>query len=82
MSKRFPTQRVLLGVTLVIGLGVGYAIAAQPHMEAAVGLLMNARAELEQAYPNKGGHRVNAIVLIDQALREVQEGIDFADAPY
>jgi hypothetical protein len=79
MSKRFPTRGLLLGVTLVTGLGIGYAIGAQPHMEAAIGLLQNARGELEAATPNKGGHRVKAIELIDAAIHQVREGMAFAE---
>jgi hypothetical protein len=79
MSKRFPIHGMILGAALVIGLGAGYASAAQPHMDAAIGSLLNARAQLEEAVPNKGGHRVRAIELIDEAIREAQEGIYFAN---
>ncbi|HLW92553.1 MAG TPA: hypothetical protein VKS78_14810 [Roseiarcus sp.] len=61
MFKRFPANGVILGATLAIGLGAGYALGQQPHMEAALGFLQSARAELVAALPNKGGHRVTAI---------------------
>ena len=53
----------------------GYAIAAQPHMQAALRALQNARAELNAALPDKAGHRVNAISLVDSAISETKEGI-------
>jgi hypothetical protein len=77
MSKR-SSASLLLGITLASGLGIGYAIGAQPHMEATIRLLQNARAELAAASPNKGGHRERALGLIDQAIEQVRAGIDFA----
>jgi hypothetical protein len=78
MFKRFPAHGLLLGATLAIGLGVGYAIGAQPHMEAAIGFLQSARGELQAALANKGGHRVTAIDLIDQAIDQVRQGMQAA----
>ena len=51
---------------------------SQPHMEAALSHLHSARAELESAAPNKGGHRARAIEIVNQAIAEVQAGIDYA----
>ena len=58
-------------------MGVGYALGQQPHMDAALGLLQNARVELARAEPNKGGHRERGLALIDQAMGEVRAGIAF-----
>ena len=44
----------------------------------ALNALRNARAELQVAEHNKGGHRVAAIDLIDRAIAQVQMGIDVA----
>jgi len=71
-------KKLILGATCLSCLGVGYAIGAQPHMEATIGILQSARAELVQATPNKGGHRETALGLIDQAIGEVRAGIAFA----
>ena len=71
-------RKILLGTALAASMGIGYAIGAQPHMEASVGLLQNARTELAAATPNKGGHREKALGLIDQAISEVRAGIAFA----
>jgi hypothetical protein len=46
----------------------------EPHMSAAFGHLQQAKSELERAAPNKGGHREKAMQLIDQAMRQIEEG--------
>ena len=78
MSRFISPQKLLVGVAIVSSLGIGYALGAQPHMDAALALLQNARAELNQAEPNKGGHREKAIALVDQAIGEARAGIAFA----
>jgi hypothetical protein len=65
---------VLTG-TLAAGIFVGQAMAAQPHMVAALDALRTARSELPSALANKGGHRVKAIASIDQAIEETNAGI-------
>ncbi|HEY5346925.1 MAG TPA: hypothetical protein VIJ72_01940 [Rhizomicrobium sp.] len=64
-----------LAATLGGGIFIGQAIAAQTHMFAALDSLRSARAELNEAEHNKGGHRERAISLIDDAIGEVQAGI-------
>jgi hypothetical protein len=51
------------------------AHAGQPKMQAALSELRAARASLEQAVADKGGHRVKAIGLVDQAIAQVEAGI-------
>ncbi len=68
-------QVLALTGTLVTGIFVGQAVAQQPHMYAALDALRTARSELQSALANKGGHRVKAIALIDQAIAETNEGI-------
>ncbi len=53
----------------------GAVVAAQPHMTNALRALENARGELQVAERDKGGHRVNALRLINEAIAEVQAGI-------
>ena len=53
--------------------------AREPHMAAALEHLRAARAELEQARPNKGGHRERAIKLVDDAIHQVQEGVEVSE---
>ena len=47
----------------------------QPRMRSALQSLQNARAHLNQATGDKGGHRVAALRLVDSAIDEVQKGI-------
>jgi hypothetical protein len=49
----------------------------QPNMNAAMQALREAQQHLQEASSDKGGHRVNALRLIDQAMREVQEGMEY-----
>ena len=67
---------------LLAGLGLYSAVHAQtrrmaihePHMSAAFGHLEQAKAELERATANKGGHREQAMQMIDQAMQQIEEG--------
>lgn len=52
---------------------------AQPHMTAALQHLKQAQHELEVAAHDKGGHRENALKLIQQAEAEVNKGIEYAN---
>jgi hypothetical protein len=51
----------------------------EPHMSAALGHLQQAKAELEKATPNKGGHRERALQIVDQAIQQVQEGERYSE---
>ena len=53
------------------------AVVQQPHMRAALGSLREARRHLDLATPDKGGHRVKAIALVDDAIKETQAGMVF-----
>lgn len=58
----------------------GTAVAAeQPRMDAAIKYLKEARKELSQANTNKGGHRRQAMDLIDQAIQQVENGKRYAN---
>ena len=48
----------------------------QPHMRSALVNLKAAKGQLEKASADKGGHRVKAIELTQQAIDEVQKGIE------
>jgi len=47
----------------------------QPFMQAARADLGTAKRELQKATPDKGGHRVKAIELVNRAIAEVNAGI-------
>jgi hypothetical protein len=53
-------------------------LAYQGNMEQAVAELRTALHSLREATPDKGGHKAKAVTLIEQAIGEVQAGIDFA----
>jgi len=78
MTTSSSARKLLLGTAIAAGVGIGYAIGAQPHMSESIALLQSARGELQAATPNKGGHRERAMSLIDQAIGEVRAGIAFA----
>lgn len=67
----FATLLVLAIVTITGAAG------DQPMMQAARADLQTARRELQAALPDKGGHRVNAIRLVNSAIAEVNAGIAF-----
>ena len=73
-------RNMLVAVALVVGSvagAAGMAIADQPYMHSALDNLRDARANLEHASADKGGHRVTAIGLVDQAITEVKAGIEY-----
>lgn len=51
----------------------------QPEMTAAMDHLQQAAQNLERASHDKGGHRAKALELVQQAMREVQAGIQYDD---
>ena len=54
------------------------AAAYQGNMERALAALYDALGSLREATSDKGGHKANAMGLIQQAISEVQAGIDYA----
>jgi hypothetical protein len=73
---RKPVAIVAIFVTgLFCGVMVTQTLAQQPHMVAALQALRSARTQLNEAAPDKAGHRVNALSLIDQAIEQVRLGI-------
>jgi len=77
MRKGFVV--VLLIAGLIVGGFVGAWAEKQPHMRAALNSLHKAKMQLEKAEPDKGGHRVKAIELVNQAIEEVRMGIEYDD---
>ncbi len=47
-------------------------------MERALAALYDSLGSLREATSDKGGHKANAMSLIQQAITEVQAGIDYA----
>ncbi len=86
MSGQTSNRRQLLqlasagGVVSALALTSRPALAYQGNMERALAALQDALGSLRAATPNKGGHRERAIHLVEQAIYQVQGGIDFANA--
>ncbi len=59
------------------GGGYGRGNGPQPEMTAAIQHLREAQRSLQLATHNKGGHREAAIRMIDQAIGEVEQGIQY-----
>lgn len=78
LSAKSPAALLLTGVAVGAIAGACVAMAAQPNMQAALGSLQAARAELIKATPNKGGHRERAIGFVDSAIAETKAGISYA----
>jgi hypothetical protein len=72
---------MLMGVlagAMILGSGAAFA-EPQPNMQEAMGHLQQAKAALERAEHDKGGHREKALEHVNQAIHQVQVGIDFAN---
>jgi hypothetical protein len=67
----------LFFAVLVSGFLIGRASADQPHMQLALDSLKVARTELDKADADKGGHRLWAIKLVNEAIEQVEKGIGF-----
>ena len=52
---------------------------AQPHMQAALDALNQAKQHLQEAMHDKGGHRAAALKAVDDAIRHVQMGMKAGD---
>jgi len=68
-----------LSLALTSGIFIGHAVADQPHMQSALDSLQAAKTDLEYATHNKGGHRVEALRLTNEAIRETRAGIEAAE---
>ena len=72
----------LIGLFSIFALvlsGNSPVMAEQRHMENALSALKEAKIQLEKASRNKGGHRAKAIEHIDQAINQVNRGIQYAN---
>ena len=76
--SRMGGPALLLAGALLGGAVTGVAMANQPHMENALSDLQGARNQLNAATADKGGHRDNALNLVNQAIGQVQAGISYA----
>lgn len=70
--------RIIFGAALLLGaVTIVSAVPDQPFMQSARADLQTAKRELQRATPDKGGHRVKAISLVNQAIAQVNAGIAY-----
>jgi hypothetical protein len=79
MRRRILFSVAFFLLIFAVGFIGGCATTGQPNMQTALDELQAARSELEAASSDKGGHRVAAISLVDQAIDQVREGIRYAN---
>ena len=70
---------ILLGFITILSFSQSAFAMRQPAMENSMRALENAERILNRALPNKGGHRVKALMHIRKAKQELKKGIDFAN---
>lgn len=79
---KFKTPTII-AASMAIGIVGGASVTAiaqgQQNMRSALDHLVAADAFLAKANDNKGGHRAKARSLISLAIKEVREGIKFAN---
>ena len=76
MTRRIVTA-FLFTLVIATGFVAGRATADQPKMHDALEHLRAAKANLEAATADKGGHREAAIRLVNEAIGEVEKGISY-----
>ena len=64
-------------LTAIAAMGLVSARADQPQMRDALRALQAARNHLQAASHDKGGHRVKALEHVNQAIAEVERGMEF-----
>ena len=69
----------MLSLGTVIAFSADAAVSNQPNMQSALASLQSSRSYLEKATPDKGGHRIRALSLTNQAVNEVILGIRYAN---
>lgn len=85
MFDHLTSRRSLLQVVATVAAATAVALPAtaaraeQGNMDRALASLQDALQSLRQATPNKGGHKEIAVQLIEQAIGEVNAGIQFAN---
>jgi len=75
--RRNVFKIALLILVLMAGFVAGQLTAAQPQMQSALRHLRSAKADLNRATSDKGGHRAKAKELVEAAIEEVERGIAY-----
>ena len=74
-SARLRLAGIIGGALIAGGVLGGSAVAYQGHMFSALHALQVARNQLSFAEPDKGGYRVQALGLVEQAISATNAGI-------
>jgi len=69
-------MKKMIAVMLCLAAPLAFA-EPQPKMKEALEHLRQAKAALQAATADKGGHRVKAIEKVDEAITQVEKGIEF-----
>ena len=70
-------KTIFAAVLLLGAVTIAQAVPDQPFMQSALADLQTAKRELQRATANKGGHRAKALSLVNQAIAQVNAGIDY-----
>lgn len=77
MRKTLIALGIIVVTAFAGGAVVGTAVADQPKMHSALDHLRAARADLQNATPDKGGHRNRALAAVNTAINQTEAGIAF-----
>ena len=75
--KKTSKSLFALGFSLIFAISLFALTVDQPFMKAAKTNLHQAKGNLNRATADKGGHRNNALNLVNDAISQVNEGITF-----
>lgn len=79
VSKLFALTVILGLLSVPLTAVASYDDEDQPHMQAALEALQQARHHLEEAKHDKGGHRATALKDVNEAIRHVKEGMEVGE---
>ena len=79
ISKLFALTIILGLLSVPITAVASYDDDDQPHMQAALEALQQAKHHLQEAKHDKGGHRAAALKDVDDAIRHVKEGMEVGE---
>ncbi len=77
MNTKTIITSTAFAATFALGVLANAVSADQPKMHDALGNLREARADLQAANNDKGGHRKRAIANVNAAINQVEAGIRF-----
>lgn len=79
LTKLFAAALLLGLFSMPVARAVNADDDDQPHMQAALKALQEAKGHLQAAKPDKGGHRVAAIKAVDEAIKHTEMGMNVGE---